>query len=352
MAANKIQLKIVKRTGDVVEFDDERVKIAIGKAVNSVGAKVSQELMDNLVDDISLEVQERFVEFFPNVENIQDIVEKHLVKKGLYEIAKKYILYRAERQRIREEKKESDIQKAHLGRLTVKKRDGRTTLLDAKKINETLSRASVGFDGISTELITQEAIKNIYDGIFTEGVERSLILSSVSFIERDPDYSYVAARIFLQKLYKEVMGRSISKDLLSMAYREAFIQGIKKGVANNILDKRLLDFDLSKLAYTLKIERDSLFEYMGIQTLYERYFAQIDKRRIELPQAFWMRVAMGLSVNEEKKEEKTLEFYEIMSTMHYLPSTPTLFNAGTTRPQLSSCCKSLLTFQASSPSSY
>jgi len=332
------ELKVVKRTGELVEFDDNRVRNAIQKAVRAVDAKLEPEVVDGLVTGIITEVEERFTDFFPNVENIQDIVEKHLVNGGFYEIGKEYILYRSKRQKEREEKKEEAIEKAKLGKLSVKKRDGKLVLFDLKKIKDSIKRSTKGLEQENAiELITKEVIKNIYDGLGTEDIERALILGGVAFIEKDTNFNYIAARLFLQKLYKEVMGKSITSDVFGISYRESFVNNVKKGVEATIFDKRLLEFDLDKLSYGLKLERDQLFGYIGVQTLYERYFSRIDGQRIELPQAFWMRVSMGLAINEKDKDKKALEFYDVLSSLRFVSSSPTLFNAGTSHPQLSSC---------------
>ena len=332
------ELKVVKRTGEVVDFDIERIRNAIRKAVKAVGEPVPEEKIDLMVRDISDEVSRRFIDFHANVENIQDIVEKHLVKHGLYEIAKAYIIYRADRQRVREEQKQRMVEKAKLGRLTVKKRDGRTVLFDLNKVRHTIERVSQGYEkSIDPGLISRELIKNIYDGVSSEEIEKALILATVPFIEKDPAYSKVAARLYQQRIYKEVIGRSISPELLDIAYRDAFISGLKKTAASGMMDARMLEFDLRKLSEGLRTERDDLFEYLGLQTLYERYFIKIEEKRIELPQAFWMRVAMGLALLEGEKEKRALEFYEVLSTLRFVSSTPTLFHSGLTRPQLSSC---------------
>lgn len=333
-------LMITKRTGEVVEFDSLKIKEAIQKAVYATNKKIDEVLLDSVVEEISNEIGERFSDLLPNVENIQDIIEKHLIRHDLYEIAKAYILYRAERAKFRHEEKKKDIEKIKLGKLTVKKRDGRVTLFSVQKARNSIVRASKGYEkDISADLILKEAIKGIYDGVTTEGIEKSMIMSSLSFVERDPAYSYVAGRLFLQRIYKEVLGRSISNELLDIAYREAFIDGIKQGIKLGILDNKLADYNLEKLSNALDIERDMNFEHMGIQVLYEKYFIKDNKdwKRIELPQGFWMRVAMGLAINEQNKEEKAIEFYNILSSFLFVSSTPTLFNSGTKHPQLSSC---------------
>ncbi len=332
------ELRVVKRTGELVPFDEGRIRGAIMKAVLAISQELLPEKMDVVVCGITDEIKSRFADFYPNVENIQDIVEKHLVKNGLYEISKEYILYRAKRQKERDEEKRKNLEKSSLGKLTARKKGGRLAIFDSKKLGKSIKLAAKGVENdVSVELITNEVLKNAYDGISTGEIERAVIFSSASFIELDPAYGKVAARVFLQKINKEVTGKSSSEHELDSNYRSAFIEGIEKGVQNFLMDKRLLDFDLNFLAKSLKVERDDLFNYTGIQTLYERYFMKLEERRIELPQGFWMRVAMGLALNEKDKNEKAVEFYEAISTMRFVPSTPTLFHSGSTHPQLSSC---------------
>jgi ribonucleoside-diphosphate reductase alpha chain len=332
--------RVVKRTGEVVPFDEGRIKNAIVKAVRATGktSEVPDARLDALVDRIVEEIGNRFIDFFPNVENIQDIVEKHLVLDGLYEIGKAYILYRADRNSLRQQAKQRAIEDARLGKLTVVKRDGRTALFNAKKIEDAVLRAADGLNGaISTDLLLKEVLNNVHDQIPADNIERAMVLAAAAFIEREPAYSQLAARLLLQKLYKEVIGRSTRGDELDRAYREAFVNGIKRGVSRGSFDAEMLGFDLPLLAASLKPERDRLFQYLGIQTLYDRYFVRIDDQILELPQAFWMRVAMGLAIEERDRNARALEFYDLISKLLYVPSTPTLFHAGTSHPQLSSC---------------
>ena len=332
--------RVVKRNGDVVEFDEARIRNAVVKAIRATGkdGDVDDQRIDRLVDRVCVEIDGRFTEFFPNVENIQDIVEKHLVLDGLYEIAKAYILYRAERQALRQEAKKRAIEDARLGKLTVIKRDGHTALFNAKKIEEAIVRAADGLNGtIAPDALLKEVLNNVHDQIPAENIERAMVLASAAFIERDPAYSQLAARLLLQRLYKEVIGRSTRGEELDRAYRESFVNGIKRGVARGNFDEAMLGFDLQLLAASLKPERDRHFQYLGIQTLYDRYFVKADDVSIELPQGFWMRVAMGLAIQEPDRDGRALEFYDLMSNLLYVPSTPTLFHAGTSHPQLSSC---------------
>tara|TARA_Y100000310_G_scaffold345846_1_gene471112 strand:+ start:10116 stop:12899 length:2784 start_codon:yes stop_codon:yes gene_type:complete len=329
---------IAKRSGEVVDFNVERIKNAVKKAVKASKESIKDNQVEEIVADIVLEIEKRFVDMYPNVENIQDIVEKHLVKQGFYEVAKTYILYRADRQKNREVENEERLKKFLLGKLKVQKKDGRTVLFDLNKIKISIQRVSKGIeDKVSADLVIKEVGKNIFDGITTDDIEKALILATACLIERDPAYNLLSARLFKHKLCREVIGKTISKDTEDVLYREAFIQGIKTGVENNLLDKKLLDYNLVELSQKINLERDEFLQYMSIQTLYERYFLKLNNKRLELPQGFWMRVAMGLAIEEENKEERALEFYDMLSSLRFVSSTPTLFHAGTTFPQLSSC---------------
>ena len=332
------QLKVVKREGNVVDFDSDKIKNAVMKSVRAAKQDFREEIVDKIVSDVCQEISERFTDFYPNVENIQDLVEKSLMREGLYESAKSYILYRNERKKAREHRKEQVAEKVHLGKLRVKKSDGSFVLFDQSKIRENLSLAVQGFENeVSIEMIMDEFIKNIYDGISTTEIEKATILSAVSFIERDPAYSLVSGRLFLQKLFNEVVGQPLGNYEKDSLYRESFVRGIQKGVEAESFDKRLLDFDLEKLSQALELRRDELNSYMSMNTLYERYFVKVGEKRVELPQSFWMRVAMGLALNEFDKNERAIEFYDVLSSLRFVSSTPTLFQSGTVVPQLSSC---------------
>jgi ribonucleoside-diphosphate reductase alpha chain len=334
-----LSTKVVKRTGEVVDFDEARIRNAITGAIHAVGTPVGESQLDEILRDIVEEIGGRFTEFFPNVENIQDIVEKHLVRVGHYEIAKAYILYRAERQKIREQAKLLNLENARLGKLTLTKRDGRTVLLNVKKIDESIQRAAEGLDdAIEVDRVVREVVKNVYDGVGTDHLQQALVLAAATFIERDPAYSGLAAHLLLQKIYKEVLRRSVADDdELDRLYRQSFIEGIRQGLDSGHLDPRLGDFDLDNMANFLKPARDREFRYLGLQTLYERYFFRRGGRCVELPQSALLRIGMGLAVAEDDRETRAADFYELMSTRRYVPSTPTMFHAGTSRPQLSSC---------------
>ena len=346
-----MSLMVIKRTGEVVDFDRERIRVAISKAIRATAPRAQWDSLENgalsaVVAGVLGEIDTRFTELYPNVENIQDIVEKHLVKNGQYEIAKAYILYRAERQQAREQRKERVARESLLGRLTVQTRNGRKVLFDIAKLTRSIDRAAAGESGaggaslsaaVAVDEVARETIRNIYDGISTTEIEKALLLACASFIERDPAYSRLAARLFLQRIYKEVLDGPLDAERLDADYRQAFRAGLRRGVDAGAFDPRLLNFDLDRVAAALLPERDDLLLYMGVQTLYERYFTRLEGAVVETPQAFWMRVAMGLALAEERPDEQAIRFYELMSSLRFVASTPTLFHAGTRHPQLSSC---------------
>jgi ribonucleoside-diphosphate reductase alpha chain len=224
-------------------------------------------------------------------------------------------------------------------RISVKESDGRVLPFDGTALYTTIAWACAGYgSSVSGDLIAQEVINTVFDGISPAEINDALIMAAVSFIERDPAYNNVASRLLLKKLFKEVTQVSIDTSMLQALYRQSFIKSITGGIEQGIFDKRFAEFDIQSLAAGLCIERDSLFEYMGLKTLYERYFCKNDQGiHFELPQSFWMRVAMGLCLLESGKTERVLEFYELLSTMRYTPSTPTLLHSGLVCPQLSSC---------------
>jgi ribonucleoside-diphosphate reductase alpha chain len=332
------KLMVETRDGQLVDFDKTKIEQAIGKAAMAAGKSEQyvRESVNGIADEIVSDIAERFVDFNPNVENIHDIVEKHLMRKSLFEVAKAYILHRAEKRRADFEDRKSF---SFLRKLTVQKADGRKAAFNPNKVISAIDRLSHGLKAIDAKMIFEETVKTIYDGIKSDEIDKAMSLAAVSFIERDPEYNVLAARLYLQKIKKEVIGHSTryGSKASDEAYRESFVSAINRGVKSKVFDERMLDFDLGKLADHMVLDRDGLFRFMGIQTLYERYFAKVDGVRIELPQTFWMRVAMGLCFHEEKKTERAIEFYEVMSKLLYCPSTPTLFHSGLIHPQLSSC---------------
>lgn len=221
--------------------------------------------------------------------------------------------------------------------IKVKKRNGRLEKFEVDKINASAQRACDQIEDVSASEIVLDAQLQLFDKITTKEIDQALILSAREKIEKEPNYSYAAAQLLLNCLYKEVFKEGVDSDAFRLQYRKSFIQNIKKLVKAGRLNKRLLDFDLNKLSESLRITRDKNFKYLGIQILFDRYFIKQDNKIMETPQAFWMRVAMGLALNEEDKDQKAIDFYNLFSQFLYTPSTPTLFNSGTTHSQLSSC---------------
>ena len=219
----------------------------------------------------------------------------------------------------------------------VKKRNGRLQELDINKINLCAQRACEGLADVSASEVVIDANVELYEKIPTKDIDKALIMSARGKIEKEPNYSHVAARLLLGNIHKEVSGTSVDKDAFDHQYRLSFIKNIKLLSKEGMLSEKLLTFDLKKLSEALDLTRDFKFKYLGLQTLYDRYFLHIDGRRMESPQSFWMRVAMGLSLNEKDKERRCIQFYNAISQFLVCPSTPTLFNSGSTRSQLSSC---------------
>lgn len=283
------QLMVERRNGEVVEFSSEKIKQAIIEAAIAASYPMDESAVDVVEDEIHSELNTRFFdnEFVPNVENIHDIVEKNLMKANLFQVAKTYILNRDEKRRrdVEDRKKTS-----FLKQLSIVKLSGKTVPFDVKKLRANIDRCAKGLDDLDVRIILEETVKNIYDGMKTEEIEKVLLLAATSFIELEPNYSYLASRIFQQALRKEVFGTStrVGTSEYEKAYRLAFIDGIGKGCDGELFDTRLASFDLVKLSKALVLERDDKFKYIGVQTLYERYFAKVNKQRIETPQAFWM----------------------------------------------------------------
>ncbi|MFZ0216018.1 MAG: ribonucleoside-diphosphate reductase subunit alpha, partial [Candidatus Dormiibacterota bacterium] len=329
--------KIVKRTGDIAAFDRGRIEGALGRAFAATGQTPPADRLTAIVDDVVQEIDRRFVDFYPNVENVQDVVEKHLMLAGFYETAKGYILYRAQHQEQRLAGVEQSADAARRGMLTVVAEDGRASLFNVRKLEATVERCASGLPDVSVGAVVDEAVKHVHDGIPTSQIGRALVMAAASMIERDPGYSRLAARLELEGLYREVTGETPASPDRDGAYRAAFALGIRNGVRGRIFDGRLTKLDLNRLASALRPERDDLFQYLGVQTLADRYLAREEGALLELPQSFWMRVAMGVSLDEAEPEVRAIEFYELMSQLRYVPSTPTLFHAGTPHAQLSSC---------------
>ena len=271
-----------------------------------------------------------------HIEDIQDQVELALMRSGEHDVARAYVLYRERRNQERaQQKKAAGI----AGDVTLNiVDDGVARPLDRGALQALVESACAGLGGeLDATTVVEAALKNLYDGIAAEEVRKSLILSARALIERDPAYSYVTARLLLHSIRREVLGEDVLQAAMAEGYASYFPSFIKRGIDAELLDPRLGQFDLGRIAAALDASRDLKFGYLGLQTLYDRYFLHVDDCRIELPQAFFMRVAMGLALNEVDREARAIEFYQVLSSFDFMSSTPTLFNSGTLRPQLSSC---------------
>jgi ribonucleoside-diphosphate reductase alpha chain len=342
------KLRVIKRNGKVVSFEEDKIKIAVTKAflANESGNAAASERIHRKVEDISQDVQDIFKRRMPSggtlhIEEIQDQVELQLMRSEEYIVARKYILYREERatERTKDTSQQSTLE---VPAISVTKKDGSTVPLDINRLAAVVNHACEGLEDVSADSILEESIKNLYDGVSISDMKSALVMSARTKVEQEPNYSFVTARILLDELRSEALSflgvaEESSHPEMQENYPKAFKAYIDKGIELEMLDPNLKTFDLDKLGAAIDHDRDYQFTYLGLQTLYDRYFIHSNDIRFELPQVFFMRVAMGLALNEENREERALEFYELLSSFDYMSSTPTLFNAGTMHSQLSSC---------------
>jgi ribonucleoside-diphosphate reductase alpha chain len=342
-AATLGDYKIIRRNGAVVGFEPSKISIAVTKAFLAVngGQGAASARVRELVEQLTANVVAALVRRQPaggtfHIEDIQDQVELSLMRSGEHDVARAYVLYRAKRM---EERAQQQAAKpvAATAQLHVIE-DGQRRPLDMNQVRALIAAACIGLEKhVDGEAILAETVKNLYDGVPVEELHKSAILAARALMEKDPAYSQVTARLLMHTIRKEVFGQEVAQNDAQTHYLEYFPKFIKKGIAAELLDAKLAQFDLKKLAEALVPERDLQFGYLGLQTLYDRYFLHIRDVRIEMPQAFYMRVAMGLALNEINREARAIEFYNLLSTFDFMSSTPTLFNSGTQRSQLSSC---------------
>ena len=334
---------IIRRNGAVVGFEPSKIAIAMTKAFLAVngGQGAASARVRELVEDLTLQVVNALVRSRPNggtfhIEDVQDAVELALMRSGEHDVARAYVLYRERRSQERAQSDAGDIAPAeHTFSVT---ENGVSKPLDLAKLKATIAAAGEGLgEFVDTEVILKETLKNLYDGVPIEEVYKSAILAARVLVEKDPAYSKATARLLLHTIRKEVLGQEVSQEGMVEEYAQYFPKFIKKGVEGGLLNSELGRFDLKRLARVLDAKRDLQFDYLGLQTLYDRYFLHLKGQRIELPQVFFMRVAMGLSLNEVDREARAIEFYETLSKFDFMSSTPTLFNSGTLHSQLSSC---------------
>jgi ribonucleoside-diphosphate reductase alpha chain len=338
--------QIIRRNGAVVPFEPNKIAVALMKAFLAVHGTqgAASASVREVVEDLTQNVVRALVRSRPgggtfHIEDVQDQVELGLMRSSNHEVARAYVLYRERRTQERAQQQQQAATETASEEPALHVIDGgQRVKLDLNYLKSLMVNACAGLgQDVSAEPIVAETMRNLYDGVPMEEVYKASILASRTLIEKDPDYTYVTARLLMHTIAKEILGKEVTADQLGQAYLDYFPQFIKKGVDNDLLDEKLLQFDLKRLAEALKPERDMQFDYLGLQTLYDRYFLHVRKTRIEMPQAFFMRVAMGLSLNEINREARAIEFYEILSSFDFMSSTPTLFNSGTLRSQLSSC---------------
>ena len=334
--------QIIRRNGGVVPFEPNKIAVAMMKAflaVHGTQGAASASVRET-VDGLTQQVIRALMRSRPgggtfHIEDVQDQVELGLMRGGHHEIARAYVLYRERRTQERAKQIAGVAPAAPTLHVL---EAGQRVALDMDQLRTRIETACFGLGAdVKAEPIVAETMRNLYDGVPLDEVYKASILAARTLIEKDPDYTYATARLLFHTISREVLGRDVAQADMGAAYIEYFPGFIKLGVDNELLDEKLLQYDLKRLASALKPERDMQFDYLGMQTLYDRYFLHVDKQRIELPQAFFMRVAMGLTLNEIDREARAIEFYEVLSSFDFMSSTPTLFNSGTLRSQLSSC---------------
>lgn len=344
------ELKVIRRNGKFTGFDANKIRLAITKAFLAVEggqAAASRRIHDTVVD-LTEQVVSALMRRLPtggtvHIEDIQDQVELALMRSGHHKVARAYVLYREERARQRAEKDKEQRDPALSTAIEVTDSLGQRKPLDENRLQRVIEEACQGLEGVDSRWVLEEAKRNLYDGVPETEVAETLIMAARIRIEQTPAYSQVAARLLLDKIRTEALGflnghvESATGAEMAERYGEYFLQYIKAGVELELLDPVMAQFDLELLGQALIPARDLQFTYLGLQTLYDRYFIHSQGNRFELPQAFFMRVAMGLAKNEIDREARAIEFYRLLSSFDFMCSTPTLFNSGTLRPQLSSC---------------
>ncbi len=343
--------QVIRRNGLVTPFDASKIAIAMTQAFLAVEGHVAatsrrvHDAVAQMTDDVVGALTRRHGEGRTfHIEDVQDQVELALMRSEHHKVARAYVLYREERARSRAEAlaATTPITPA-AARLHVTLADGSRAPLDAGRLAVIVDEACAGLDGVEAAPVLEETRRNLYDGITLDELALAGVMAARTLVEQEPNYTFVSARLLLDKLRTEVLsfvhGGAVTATQADMAtrYAEYFPAYVKKGIAAELLDPELARFDLKRISAALKPERDLQFQFLGLQTLYDRYFLHDDGHRIELPQAFFMRVAMGLALREIDREARAIEFYDLLSSFDFMASTPTLFNAGTLRPQLSSC---------------
>ena len=345
--------RVIRRNRQLTPFDESKIRVAITKAFLAVegGTAAASSRIHDVVDDLTRQTVHALTRSHPengtfHIEDIQDHVELALMRGGHHKVARKYVLYREERARERAEREseEQSAEKPATTPIQVKAADDSLHPLDTAYLHKLAEEACRGIDDVEAGPVVEETCRNLYDGVPEAEVGRQLTISTRSLIEKEPNYTFVAARLLLHSLREEAMGFVYDAPVqtktveMTVDYIDYFPHYIRRGTALELLSPHLAqEYDLEKLAAAIVPERDMQFTYLGLQTLYDRYFIHSNSTRFEMPQAFFMRVAMGLAGPEVDRETRAIEFYNLLSTFDFMSSTPTLFNSGTLRPQLSSC---------------
>jgi ribonucleoside-diphosphate reductase alpha chain len=334
--------QIIRRNGAVVAFEPSKIAVALMKAflaVHGTQGAASASVRET-VDALTEAVVRALLRSRPgggtfHIEDVQDHVELGLMRGGHHEVARAYVLYRD--RRAQERARQATPAEPQQPQLHVTDR-GQRVALDIGGLKTLIAQACAGLGAdVRPEPIVAETLRNLYDGVPIDEVFKAAILAARTLLEREPAYTRATARLLMHTVRREILGPDVDTSDMAAAYAEYFPAFVRQGVQAELLDDKLLQYDLQRLAAALKPERDLQFDYLGLQTLYDRYFLHIDERRIEMPQAFFMRVAMGLALGEIDREARAIEFYEVLSSFDFMSSTPTLFNSGTQRSQLSSC---------------
>ncbi|MDM3885593.1 ribonucleoside-diphosphate reductase subunit alpha [Pseudomonas sp. BCRC 81390] len=343
------QLRVIKRNGTVVPYTDDKITVAITKAFLAVegGTAAASSRIHDTVARLTEQVTATFKRRMPSggtihIEEIQDQVELALMRAGEQKVARDYVIYREQRAKERATRVNSEAVVEPHPSIRITLADGSLAPLDMARLNTIISEACEGLAEVDGDLIQRDTLKNLYDGVAIKDVNTALVMTARTLVEREPNYSFVTARLLMDTLRAEGLGflgvaESATHHEMAELYAKALPAYVEKGVEFELLDPALKGYDLERLGKAIDHERDQQFTYLGLQTLYDRYFIHKDGVRFELPQVFFMRVAMGLALAEKDKEARAIEFYNLLSSFDYMASTPTLFNAGTLRPQLSSC---------------
>ncbi|MGH8579328.1 MAG: ribonucleoside-diphosphate reductase subunit alpha, partial [Gammaproteobacteria bacterium] len=339
--------RVIRRNSKVTPFNRDKIKVAMTKAFlaveggNAVASRRIHETVDRLTEQITNAITRRLPGGDTiHIEDIQDHVELALMRAGEHKAARAYVLYREQRALARAEAQPKIFEEPQI---QVVGKDGQSRPLDRARLESVVAEACQGLSETEPGAIVAESVRNLFDGVREDDVDQALIMSARSFIEKEPNYAYVAARLLLLALRKEALSfvfaraETMSQEEMAHCYPEYFRAYVKRAIEIELMDPRLEHYDLAQLGQAIRPERDFQFTYLGLQTLYDRYFLHKSGVRFELPQAFFMRVAMGLAINEIDPIARAIEFYDLLSRFDFMSSTPTLFNSGTLRPQLSSC---------------